>query len=155
MDGKEPMVEGEQKKAESQEEVSAEERSEEQTAKAEEVSQQNESEENIQEEKVEAEKPDAESDQGQDAPATEDQDTSSDDDDDDDDDDMMSELDENDPEQMLEAYDETLRDFEEGEIVKGVVVKIDRDEVMVDVGYKSEGYIPLSELAQWPMVPRR
>lgn len=47
--------------------------------------------------------------------------------------------------EMLEAYDETLKDFEEGEIVKGVVVKIDRDEVMVDVGYKSEGYIPIAE----------
>ncbi len=51
---------------------------------------------------------------------------------------------------MLEAYDETLRDFEEGEIVKGVVIKIDRDEVMVDVGYKSEGYIPLSEFGVSP-----
>ncbi len=52
--------------------------------------------------------------------------------------------------EMLEAYDETLRDFEEGEIVKGVVVKIDRDEVMVDVGYKSEGYIPISEFGVEP-----
>ncbi len=51
---------------------------------------------------------------------------------------------------MLEVYDETLRDFEEGEIVKGVVIKIDRDEVMVDVGYKSEGYIPLSEFGVLP-----
>jgi len=59
-------------------------------------------------------------------------------------------IDEEDPEKMLEVYDETLRDFEEGEIVKGVVVKIDRDEVMVDVGYKSEGYIPLSEFGTMP-----
>ncbi len=51
---------------------------------------------------------------------------------------------------MLEAYDETLRDFEEGEIVKGVVIKIDREEVMVDVGYKSEGYISLSEFGTLP-----
>jgi len=58
--------------------------------------------------------------------------------------------DDEDNEGMLEAYDETLRDFEEGEIVKGVVIKIDRDEVMVDVGYKSEGYIPLSEFGTNP-----
>jgi small subunit ribosomal protein S1 len=58
--------------------------------------------------------------------------------------------DDEDNENMLEAYDETLRDFEEGEIVKGVVIKIDRDEVMVDVGYKSEGYIPLSEFGTNP-----
>ena len=55
-----------------------------------------------------------------------------------------------DAENLLEAYDETLRDFEEGEIVKGVVIKIDRDEIMVDVGYKSEGYIPLSEFGTNP-----
>jgi len=60
---------------------------------------------------------------------------------DDDDDLMFSEETEN----LLKAYDETLKDFEEGEIVKGVVIKIDRDEVMIDVGYKSEGYIPISE----------
>ena len=59
-------------------------------------------------------------------------------------------LDEEDTDKLLEAYDETLRDFEEGEIVQGVVVKIDRDEVMVDVGYKSEGYIPLSEFGTMP-----
>lgn len=55
-----------------------------------------------------------------------------------------------DQENMLEVYDETLRDFEEGEIVKGVVIKIDHEEVMVDVGYKSEGYIPLSEFGTLP-----
>ncbi len=61
-----------------------------------------------------------------------------------DEDDELYKYDEDD-EELSEAYDETLRKFEEGEIVKGVVIKIDRDEVMVDVGYKSEGYIPLSE----------
>lgn len=55
-----------------------------------------------------------------------------------------------DQENMLEVYDETLRDFEEGEVVKGVVIKIDHEEVMVDVGYKSEGYIPLSEFGTLP-----
>ena len=46
---------------------------------------------------------------------------------------------------MLEAYDETLKHFEEGEIVTGTVVGIGREDVMVDIGYKSEGYIPISE----------
>jgi len=69
---------------------------------------------------------------------------------DDDDDEEYMFSDDEDNENMLEAYDETLRDFEEGEIVKGVVIKIDRDEVMVDVGYKSEGYIPLSEFGTNP-----
>ncbi|MDQ1285745.1 MAG: ribosomal protein [Thermodesulfobacteriota bacterium] len=67
-----------------------------------------------------------------------------------DDDEEYMFADDEDNENMLEAYDETLRDFEEGEIVKGVVIKIDRDEVMVDVGYKSEGYIPLSEFGTNP-----
>jgi len=66
-----------------------------------------------------------------------------------DEDDELYKYDEDD-EELSEAYDETLRKFEEGEIVKGVVIKIDRDEVMVDVGYKSEGYIPLSEFGTNP-----
>lgn len=55
-----------------------------------------------------------------------------------------------DHESLLEAYDETLKDFEEGEIVKGTVIMVDRDEVLVDVGYKSEGYIPISEFGTLP-----
>lgn len=51
---------------------------------------------------------------------------------------------------MLKIYDETLRDFEEGEIVRGTVVKIDRDAIMVDIGYKSEGYVPLFEFGILP-----
>jgi small subunit ribosomal protein S1 len=50
-----------------------------------------------------------------------------------------------------EAYDEAIAksvvDFEEGDIVTGVVVKVDKDEVLVDIGYKSEGVIPLRELS--------
>ena len=48
-------------------------------------------------------------------------------------------------ESLEEAYDNSLRAFAEGEIVKGTVISIDRDEVMVDIGFKSEGYIPVSE----------
>ncbi len=41
-------------------------------------------------------------------------------------------------------YDLTIPDFDEGSVVSGRVVRIDKDEVLIDVGYKSEGVIPLS-----------
>lgn len=46
---------------------------------------------------------------------------------------------------MTRLYEETLRDIQEGEVVKGTVVKITSDYVLVDVGYKSEGQIPVEE----------
>jgi small subunit ribosomal protein S1 len=48
-------------------------------------------------------------------------------------------------ESLEEAYDNSLKAFSEGEIVKGTVINVDHDEVMVDIGFKSEGYIPVSE----------
>ncbi len=47
--------------------------------------------------------------------------------------------------EMDQLYAETLRNIEEGEIVKGTVVKVTDQEVLVDVGYKSEGSISLRE----------
>jgi len=47
--------------------------------------------------------------------------------------------------EMNRLYDETLRHLEEGEIVRGRVIKITDQEVIVDVGFKSEGAIPLNE----------
>src|SRR5436190_16058076 len=44
-------------------------------------------------------------------------------------------------------YDSTFVYFEEGDVVSGNVVRIDRDEVLVDIGYKSEGVIPSHELS--------
>ena len=41
----------------------------------------------------------------------------------------------------------TLVDVEDGQIVDGTVVKIDKDEVLLDIGYKSEGVIPSRELS--------
>ena len=38
-------------------------------------------------------------------------------------------------------------EFDDGDLVKGKVVKIDRDEVLLDIGYKSEGVIPVRELS--------
>ncbi|GBC86567.1 30S ribosomal protein S1 [bacterium HR12] len=51
------------------------------------------------------------------------------------------------PEELIEAIEASLRDFKEGDIVEGTVVKIDRDEVLLDIGYKSEGVIPAKELS--------
>jgi small subunit ribosomal protein S1 len=49
--------------------------------------------------------------------------------------------------QVVPNYDATIVPFEEGDVVSGKVVRIDKDEVLVDIGYKSEGVIPLNELS--------
>ena len=49
--------------------------------------------------------------------------------------------------QIVPNYDATLVPFEEGDVVSGKVVRIDQDEVLVDIGYKSEGVIPMNELS--------
>jgi len=49
--------------------------------------------------------------------------------------------------QVVPNYDATMKPFEEGEVVTGHVVRIDKDEVLVDIGYKSEGVIPANELS--------
>ena len=51
------------------------------------------------------------------------------------------------PEAFLEAVDETIKYFNDGDIVSGTVVKVDRDEVLLDIGYKTEGVIPSKELS--------
>ena len=51
------------------------------------------------------------------------------------------------PEELRDAIEASLRDFKEGDIVEGTIVKIDRDEVLLDIGYKSEGVIPAKELS--------
>jgi small subunit ribosomal protein S1 len=48
---------------------------------------------------------------------------------------------------IVPNYDATLRPFQEGDVVTGNVVRIDNDEVLVDIGYKSEGVIPAGELS--------
>ena len=42
-------------------------------------------------------------------------------------------------------YDVSFRNFAEGEVVRGVVLRVSDSEVIVDVGYKSEGMIALEE----------
>jgi small subunit ribosomal protein S1 len=46
---------------------------------------------------------------------------------------------------MEEMYEQSLRQIQEGELVKGEIIKIDEDYVLVDIGYKSEGLIPIRE----------
>jgi small subunit ribosomal protein S1 len=48
---------------------------------------------------------------------------------------------------IVPNYAATMVSFEEGDVVKGNVVRIDKDEVLVDIGYKSEGVIPSHELS--------
>ena len=43
---------------------------------------------------------------------------------------------------LLDLYDNSFRNIAEGEVVKGTVLKVTASEVIVDVGYKSEGIIP-------------
>ena len=50
-------------------------------------------------------------------------------------------------EQMNAMIDGTLTDFDEGDLVKGTVVQIEHDEVLLDIGFKSEGVIPSRELS--------
>ncbi|HEX2468047.1 MAG TPA: 30S ribosomal protein S1 [Solirubrobacterales bacterium] len=48
---------------------------------------------------------------------------------------------------LVPNYAATIKPFEEGDVVSGDVVRIDKDEVLVDIGYKSEGVIPAHELS--------
>jgi len=50
-------------------------------------------------------------------------------------------------EDFLAAIDETIKYFNDGDIVSGTIVKVDRDEVLLDIGYKTEGVIPSRELS--------
>ncbi|MDU2598048.1 MAG: S1 RNA-binding domain-containing protein, partial [Dermabacter sp.] len=50
-------------------------------------------------------------------------------------------------EELLAAIDSTIKYFNDGDIVEGTVVKVDRDEVLLDIGYKTEGVIPSRELS--------
>ncbi len=50
-------------------------------------------------------------------------------------------------EDFLAAVDLTIKYFNDGDIVEGIIVKVDRDEVLLDIGYKTEGVIPSRELS--------
>ena len=48
---------------------------------------------------------------------------------------------------FLAAVEKTIKCFDDGDIVEGTIVKIDRGEVLLDIGYKTEGVIPADELS--------
>ena len=50
-------------------------------------------------------------------------------------------------EDLLAAIDKTIKYFNDGDIVEGTVVKVDHDEVLLDIGYKTEGVILSRELS--------
>lgn len=50
-------------------------------------------------------------------------------------------------EEMHALIDGTITDFDEGDLVSGTIVQVERDEVLLDIGYKSEGVIPARELS--------
>jgi small subunit ribosomal protein S1 len=49
--------------------------------------------------------------------------------------------------ELVPDYDSTFPEISEGQVVHGTVVRVDKDEVLVDIGYKSEGVIPVAELS--------
>lgn len=52
--------------------------------------------------------------------------------------------------ELTKAYDETLNKIQEHQVVEGTVISIDKKEVVVNIGYKSDGIIPASELRYNP-----
>ncbi|EHO68565.1 hypothetical protein HMPREF9140_01605 [Prevotella micans F0438] len=53
-------------------------------------------------------------------------------------------------EELVKAYDETLNKIQEAQVVEGIVSSIDKKEVVVNIGYKSDGVIPASEFRYNP-----
>ena len=49
--------------------------------------------------------------------------------------------------ELIPDYESAFPEINEGEVVHGTVVRVDKDEVLVDIGYKSEGVIPVAELS--------
>jgi len=49
--------------------------------------------------------------------------------------------------EFLAAIEGTIKNFNDGDLVSGIVVQVDRDEVLLDIGYKTEGVIPSRELS--------
>lgn len=52
--------------------------------------------------------------------------------------------------ELTKAYDETLNKIQEHQVVEGTVISIDKKEVVVNIGYKSDGIIPASEFRYNP-----
>ncbi len=51
-------------------------------------------------------------------------------------------------ETLMEMYEESIRRVQEGEVVQGKIIQIDKEFVLVDIGYKSEGQVPIDEFME-------
>ena len=60
-------------------------------------------------------------------------------------DDLGDKVEESEQIDMEKMYERSLRQIQEGELTRGEIIKIDEEQVLVDIGYKSEGIIPISE----------
>jgi len=49
---------------------------------------------------------------------------------------------------LMELYEESFKRFKEGEVVTGKIISVDKDSVLVDIGYKSEGQISIGEFRE-------
>lgn len=58
---------------------------------------------------------------------------------------MKDSIDETDQNEFLELYEESFKSIQEGNVVEGKIIQIDKEFVLVDIGYKSEGQIRVSE----------
>ena len=47
--------------------------------------------------------------------------------------------------ETMESFEESLKEIQEGDLVRGTIVQVDQDHVSVDIGYKTEGIIPIRE----------
>jgi len=54
----------------------------------------------------------------------------------------------NESEELMDMYEESFKRFQEGEVVTGKVISVDKDYVLVDIGYKSEGQIRVQEFKE-------
>ena len=50
-------------------------------------------------------------------------------------------------EELELLYDESMQNFKEGEVVRGTIIEVSDDYVMMDIGYKSEGIVPIDEFS--------
>jgi len=55
------------------------------------------------------------------------------------------EEDDQDTDSFMKLYEESLKSIQEGEVVKGEIIQVEKEYVLVDIGYKSEGQIPIRE----------
>jgi len=58
---------------------------------------------------------------------------------------VLSDMGEEDMESLMSLYEESFKRFAEGEVVNGKIIAVDKDYVLVDIGYKSEGQIRINE----------